>query len=683
MAAGEYLIGLGLLALVLAAPICAALAIARRRLASLAGVERLVAVAVIATAILIALHLVPAVLGILDRWVVGALALAVLAAAAMALRREPAPASSAAEPRPSREGVVSRLAAIVAAGTVAIYIVAVLARSHGSLPTFIDTVTFHVPAAVRWIQSGSIWQIDQFLPGQAQGYYPGNGNVVQLAAILPWSSEFLIRFVNVPFYALTGLAVYACGRRLGAPGPSAAVAGAAVVAVPAVNSYIVDSPTPDAVMYATFAAGLLFLLRHASTGARADLLLAGLGLGIAFGSRWYGVSSVAVVVIVWLAAQTVARRWNRRLAADAALMGLTIAAAGGVWLLRNWVEAGNPVFPVEVSILGETIFSAPRDVVREFAGFSIAHYFGDWDALRDVILPGIELQIGYVGAVVALAAFAGLALALRTGPASLRISVIALAVAGFAIAFVYTITPYTALGLEGEPVEIGANVRYLIPALLVAVPVLAWVLGRCGRARPLLEVLVTLIALEALWPGVAVSPANLLAAVSVIGLLGAGAFAVRLASSRDRIAGLAAAAGVAAVVAAALYSTEERLLDDRYTGFAPTLDAALAQAPAGADIGVAGAWPVTTLSPVLALFGTGFENEVEYLGEWRDGFLLPYDSAAGFDAALERGGYDVVMVGLNKPAAYPQWPEERWAAAAGYEQIAADENFVVFAAPES
>ena len=680
MAAGEYLIGLGLLALVLGAGVYAAICIARRRLASYAGVERVLAVAVVATALLIALHLAPAILGILDRWVVGALALAMLAAAVIAGRREPPPAASGSNPEPRREGIVSRLAAIVAVGTVAVYILAVLARSHGSLPTFIDTVTFHVPAAARWIQSGSIWQIDQFLPGQAQGYYPANGNVVQLAAILPWSSEFLIRFVNLPFYALTGLAVYACGRRLDAPWTSAAVAGAAVIAVPAVNSYIVDSPTPDAVMYATFATGVLFLLRHAHTAARTDLLLAGLGLGLAFGSRWYGVSSVAVVVVIWLAAQTLARRWTRRLAVDAALMAATIALAGGIWLLRNWVEAGNPVFPVEVSVLGETIFSAPRDVAREFAGFSIAYYFDDWDVLRDFILPGIELQIGYVGIVLAVAAAAALALALRRDRSPSRVPVVALAVAGFALAVVYTITPYTALGLEGKPYEMGANVRYLIPAMLVAAPVLAWALGRSGRARPVLEAVVVMVAVEALWPGVAVSPANLLAAVAGIGLLAAGWSAIRAAARRDRVAGLAAAAAAAALVAGALYSIEERLLDDRYTGFAPTLDAALEQAPAGAEIGVAGAWPVTTLSPILALFGAGFENEVEYVGESRNGFLVPYDSAGGFAAALDRGGYDLVMVGHNPPAAYPQLPEGEWALAAGYRRIASDENFSLFAA---
>ena len=678
MAAGEYLTGLGLLALVVGAAILMAIAIVRSRLAHLAGVERWLAGALLATALLIAMHLLPAILGILDRWVVAALAVFVLALAIRARRAAPVTAS---EPRDDRESRLSQIAAVVLVAALAVYALAVLGRLHETLPTFIDTVTFHLPGAVRWIQSDSIWQIDQFLPGQAQGYYPTNGNVVELAALLPWHSEFAIRLVNLPFYALTGLALYATGRELAAPRTSAVVAAAGAIAVPAVTSYIVDSPTPDAVMYATFATGIFFLVRHARSGARVDLLLAGLGLGLAFGSRWYGVTSVAVVVVVWLAAQTVARRWTRALAVDALLMVLVIAGAGGIWLVRNWVEVGDPVFPVQVSLFGLTIFDAPPDALRDLAGFSIAHYFDDGDVLSDFVLPALKLQIGYVGVLFAAAAVAAIPLAIRRrrrdrsgGPA------LALAVAALGLAVAYTLTPYTALGLEGQPYELGANVRYLIPALLAAAPALAWVLARSGRARPWLEVAVAVIALDALRRGVDVSIPNLLEGIFGVALIAAAVGALWWAWRRSRLAAVAVTSAVALVVTVALYAWQRQLLDDRYLGYTPAVDAALARAPAGAKIGVAGAWPVTTLSPIQALFGTGFDNDVEYVGRDDDGFLIPYETSREFGAALDRAGYDLVLVGQNPPIGYPQLPEGRWAEDAGYRRVAADENFTLFAA---
>ena len=307
MELGTYFAGLLLFGTVISASITAAFAIAGIWLTHLAGPVRAVAIALLATAALIGVHLLPAVLGVMTRGTVGVLAAAVLVASLLALRRARARNPEPAEPRPS-DSRASQVLAAVAVGGLAIYLAAMLARFGSTPVTFIDTVTFHIPGVARWIQSNGIWQIDQFLPGQAQGYYPNNGNVVDLAAILPWHSDSLIRFVNLPFLALTWLALYAAGRELGAAAASAAIAAAAALSYPAVTSYVVDSPTPDAVMYATFAAGLLFLLRHVGGRNRSDLLLAGLGFGIAFGTRWYGVAAVAVVVGVWLVGRLIFER---------------------------------------------------------------------------------------------------------------------------------------------------------------------------------------------------------------------------------------------------------------------------------------------------------------------------------------------------------------------------------------
>ena len=47
----------------------------------------------------------------------------------------------------------------------------------------IDSLTFHLPNIGRWIQSGSIWRIDQFVPLQANGNYPHNGDLVFLSVV--------------------------------------------------------------------------------------------------------------------------------------------------------------------------------------------------------------------------------------------------------------------------------------------------------------------------------------------------------------------------------------------------------------------------------------------------------------------------------------------------------------------
>ncbi len=60
-----------------------------------------------------------------------------------------------------------------------------------------------------------------------------------------------------------------------------------------------------------------------------------------------------------------------------------------------------------------------------------------------------------------------------------------LAAAAVALALLYTVTPATALGLRGDPSLAHGNTRYAVPALLIAVPVVAWLAGRLPRVAGL------------------------------------------------------------------------------------------------------------------------------------------------------------------------------------------------------
>ena len=97
-------------------------------------------------------------------------------------------------------------------------------------------------------------------------------------------------------------------------------------------------------------------------------------------------AAVAVVVAVWLAARLAFERRWRAIAIDLAWIALPIALAGGIWLLRNWVESGNPFYPVRVAAFGLTIFDAPFDQVRALVGFTLADYLGNGTVLSDFTL---------------------------------------------------------------------------------------------------------------------------------------------------------------------------------------------------------------------------------------------------------------------------------------------------------
>jgi hypothetical protein len=680
MPLGDFLAGTALFAAMLAAVAAATALVVRRRLAHLDPLERGLAAVVVGTAVLIGVHVVPLALGIAGRATV--LAAAAVAVGLAALVR-PAPAAAVTrEPHPAAPPSGPLSWALTAAGAAFALAAALadLARWGGDEVVGVDPLTFHLPNVGRWIQTGSLWQIDQFVPLQPHGNYPNNGDVVLLSTVLPWHNDFLVRLPISFYLALMAVAVAAVARELRAPPAAAVLAGAAAISIPVVGLAAIPRALPDPLLWAMLSCGLLFLLRHARSGRASDLVLGGVALGIACGTKWYGVSSVAVIVVIWTAARLLARGGGaaarlRALRDGVAVGGLALLGVA-VWFARNLVESGNPVFPVKVALFGVTIFDAPPDVLRGQVGFTIADYVGDPGVLRQ--LAGEVYQgLGAPGLVCALALVLGVVLARRRG-ADRRVLV--LAAGAVALAALYAVTPYTALGLRGDPSLAHANTRYAVPALLLALPIAAWAAGRLPRlAAVALEAALALGTVLGARSAYDVTARDLALSAVALALLAAGGWALwRL---RDRRAVLVAAVLAAALVGiAGGHRMEQRINDRRYLGADPAIDTLLHVAPSGRSIGLASDWSVSGLSPIWPSFGTRIGNHVEYVGHPVGGWLHRYGDERSFQAAVARGRYDVLVVGRGffPPQATR---EQRWAIDAGWRTIALSRRLRVLVPP--
>ncbi len=662
----DFLAGTALFAVMLAAVVAATALVVRRRLAHLDRLELGLASVVVGTGVLVAVHLVPLMLGILTRGTV--LAAAALAVGLAALVR---PAFAFAPPErnapPPNSRPASWAMAGVAAAFAAIAALADLGRWAGDELVGVDPLTFHLPNVGRWIQLHSMWQIDQFVPLLAHGNYPNNGDVVLLSTVLPWHNDFLVRLPITFYLVTTAIAVFAVARELRAPLAASVLAGAVVVSLPVVGIATIPRALPDSLMWTTFACGVLFLLRHARTSRRSDLALAGIALGIAAGTKWYGVSSVAVVVVIWLGA----RLLRGRAAGRGAVVRDTVLVGGlsllGVlpWLARNLALSDNPVFPLKVAPFGVTIFDAPPDVIRDAVGFTIADYAGDGGVLWQLAGEIVEgLGVAPILCGLALAVAVVLARRARDG------RVLALTAGAIALGLLYTITPATALGVKGDPSLAHANTRYAVPALIIAVPAAAWVAGRLPRLAGLaFEAALTVGALLGAYRGYEVSGMRdvVLATFGLALLAVAGRLLYRLRERRLVLVAAALAAALAGLAAA--HRIEDRINGGRYLGIDRGVDALLKIAPADQRIALAGDWSVAGLSPVWPAFGTRIDNDVQFVGEFRRGFLTPYRTAARFQAALQRGRYDVLVVGRGF---FPpqSTPEQEWAMQAGWRTVA-------------
>jgi hypothetical protein len=357
-------------------------------------------------------------------------------------------------------------------------------------------------------------------------------------------------------------------------------------------------------------------------------------------------------------------------------------------MLRNWIESGNPVFPVRVSVLGATIFDAPRDIVRERFGFSLADYFGESGVWGDLIWPQLRDVLAWPSIVIGLGFAAACGLLVR-GRRSLPARGALLSGAAIAVLclIAYVVTPYTAAGPQGAPVLVGADARYAVPALLVAAPFAAAIL----RLAPRVGAVLGALALVAIVDGARYSlgqgddPLSHGAARWLVAAVAAAAvwFAWPRIAPRLRPRVLAyGAVGALAIAVAGAYAVQRDFNDDRYVGADPTTDWVIEHAPSGARIGLAGVWDDYGISPVLPAFGTRLGNSVAYVGRDDDGMLRRYPDSAGFDAALAGGDYDYLIVGLGRPGVRAIH-EDAWARAAGYVPVVQSPRLALLRSPSS
>lgn len=647
-----------------------------RWLPHLGGTARILALALLSASALALSILLPGAAGVLSRgtWVATALALAALSALATRRRGLQTPPS---RPTPSLHTALAAVASLA----VGAWLVGELIEVMSKPPLATDFISYDLPVIGRWIQSGSVWPITELFPLQTHGTYPQTADLVLAAFVLPFHNDALVGAVPFLALALTGLAAYGCSRAVGTTRSAAALLASTLCAVPILAAETQAAP-PDALALAAFTTGLLFLLRHLQTHEPAELVLAGLGLGFAAGSLWYFTSAVALIALVWIVLALApgglaeSASWRQGIS-RAGWLGGTIIVVSGFWFVRNLVETGDPVYPVKVALAGHTIFSAPPDIYREVSGFSISNYLNSPHVLGHYILPALRKAAGLPGMVllVGLGLLAGSSVRAMLRRHLPKLSLV-LILACTLLTVLYVLTPYSAFGPRGKPVLTWVNVRYLLPALTLAVPASALATMSAPRwLRLAFEVAACAATLQGLYaahvlagtPGADLGIGFVVTAVAGAGLL---LWAIRARHSiRGLRPGAALLAGSLVALAIVGYVVQRHVNRARYSAADPTF-AWIQAHPAPMNIGLAGSFNFNGVSPAWPTFGERIQNRVTFVGPLRGGHLTQYSTRHQWLTAVRRGGYKVLEIAVDSPPAGTSDHEPRWAAESGFSVIA-------------
>ena len=210
-----------------------------------------------------------------------------------------------------------------------------------------DTLAFHLPVAVQWLQSGTTWILPYEGPLSFPAHYPANSELMALWAMLPVHRDFLAQMGSLPGVAMMMAGSAMCARLLGARWATAVAAVLIPATLPNAISDLLFTNMEDVFTTGALVTAAAFAVRawKNPNSSSFDLICAGLAAGLGLGAR-YAALALTPYVLLLAIAPAVARARNARhvLPSLGLLLGATIFS-GGYFYLRNLVFTGDPVYP--------------------------------------------------------------------------------------------------------------------------------------------------------------------------------------------------------------------------------------------------------------------------------------------------------------------------------------------------
>ena len=339
-----------------------------------------------------------------------------------------------------------------------------------------DTIAYHMPIVVEWLQSGTLWKVFYAVWGGPLGYYPSNHELLLEWLILPFGRDYLANLSNFWLVGVMIVVISKILKEMGVKDFLSWIAGALVMVMP-IFLRQVGTGQVDILMALGVLISWYLLLR---THLRKDgflLIPLALNIAILLGTKYLAIVYCIPIVIVFLLMHG---SWRKSYRHWWLWTLLIIGTIGSMWYWRNLILTGNPIFPAEVRLGSWLIFQGYTGLTERIQELSLWHRIMDAGQFQEWITTMIK-QTGWhlylvlmaylllVGEMITKLFFSKL----KAGEGKIyTLMLFFLPV----YCYLYFITPYTASMMEH-------NVRYAMPWLMLAMIMVVYVVYKLGAAR--------------------------------------------------------------------------------------------------------------------------------------------------------------------------------------------------------
>jgi len=219
-----------------------------------------------------------------------------------------------------------------------------------------DSIGYHFSFAVEWLKQGNLNTPIVVLDDPCPPYYPINGSLFYLWLIFPFKSAYLADLGQFPFFIIAALSVYGISRKIGLSRNLSFYGSALFMLIPNFFKQL-QIGYVDIMVASLFLVCVNFLLVLQNNFSLQNVLIYSLSLGLLIGTKTlalpYSLLLIVPFMAIWLK--------NNNKIRTGFIFTLCILVFGGFSYLRNFIETGNPIYPLGLKLFDLHIFRGVID----------------------------------------------------------------------------------------------------------------------------------------------------------------------------------------------------------------------------------------------------------------------------------------------------------------------------------
>lgn len=339
-----------------------------------------------------------------------------------------------------------------------------------------DTIAYHMPIVVEWIQAGSLWDIFYAVWGGPLGYYPSNHELMLTWLVLPFGNDYIVNLANFAFVGVMIVVVYKILKEMGVSDFLAWLAGALVMVMPIFLRQVGTGQVDILMALGVLIAWYYFLRVHKRKDGVLLIPLC-LNLSIMLGAKYLSIIYIIPILVVFFFFYP---HWRKSYKLWWLWFLAIMGTLGSMWYWRNLILTGNPVFPADVNIADLIVFQGYTGLTARISELSLwfrVTESGEWG----IWLAAMVKETGWhlllvLGAYLLLLfemIYKLLFSKMKRGEGKIYTLMLFFLPAYW---YLYFIAPYTASMMEH-------NVRYAMPWLMLSMIMVVYVIYKLKASR--------------------------------------------------------------------------------------------------------------------------------------------------------------------------------------------------------